>query len=421
MITNNHLSGGKEKPVIITRSNENMSKIETFLSEYQKSTYTLEAFSMPDMYDGVPNIVCKIPASVIVNHFEVPYAKGPVSDKKGYQRNFSKTRILKLANRLIHERISLPLSLSLNIIQPNAFNSFDKNQFKYNPSFHHSLRVMDGQHRILGIKEAFRIVKEAEGTDVNLSGAKEHLEALVLNVTLTNTPRIEKEIQIFVEINSNSKGVPVDVVLANNLRRMAHGEIDVFEVAKSNDEDWQISNANMLSNIVKDFDSVWYKRIKIPGGEHETPNVGITSMTKYLRVITDSRECKLLRDDAKAEFIKSVFNAYWDAFRNEYKEVFDNPKDYAIQKAIGADVWMRLWPMIVQWSADNENLTNLRDPKTYQKAIKLIVESCEGEDKNGNSADGIDFWKVGGPIGSYSSEKGKSILVRELESYLVNA
>ena len=130
MNINNHLSGGKEKPVIINRSSEIMSKIETYLSEYQKSTYVLEAFSMPDMYDGVPNIVCKIPASVIVNHFEVPYAKGPVSDKHGYQRNFSKTRIIKLANRLIHEKISLPLSLSLNIIKPNAFNSFDKKLYE---------------------------------------------------------------------------------------------------------------------------------------------------------------------------------------------------------------------------------------------------------------------------------------------------
>ena len=421
MINKNHLSGSKDKPAIVNRRAINMNEKENYLSKYQKSTYKLEAISMPEMYDAVPTIICKIPASVVVSHYEVPYAKGPISDKEGYQRNFSKSRILKLANRLIHEKISLPLSLGLNIIKPNAFNTLDKNQFTYNPSFHGSLRVMDGQHRILGLKEAFRIVKDAEGTDVNLSSAKEHLESLVLNITLTNTPRIEKEIQIFVEINSNSKGVPIDNVLANNLKRLALGEANVFEIAAQNEEDWQITNANLLSQIVKDHDSVWYRRIKIPGGEHETPNVGLNSMAKYLRVITDSRECKLLRDDAKAEFVKSVFNAYWDAFRDAYPKVFDSQKDYAIQKAIGADVWMRMWPMVVQWSADNEKLTNLKDPKTYRKAIEIIIDNCEGEDKNGNSAEGIDFWRVGGPIGSYSSEKGKSILVRDLEKYLVNS
>lgn len=420
MNISNNLSGGNEKPVIIIRSNENMKKQENFLSEYLKPTYILEGLEMPDMYDGVRNIVCKIPASVIVSHYEVPYAKGPISDMEGYQRDFSAGRIRKLCNRLIKERISLPLSLSLNILHKNAFNSFANNKLTYNPSLHGSLRVMDGQHRILGLKEAFRVVKEAEGTDVNLSAVKEHLESLVLNVTLTNTPRVEKEIQMFVEINSNSKGVPIDNVLANNLKRLALGESNVFEIATQNEQDWQMTNANLLSHIVKDRNSAWFKRIKIPGGEHETPNVGLTSMTKYIRSITESRECKILRADARATFIKDVFNAYWNAIGEAYPIFFKNPKDYAIQKAIGADVWMRMWPMIVQWSSKHTGFNDLQDPKTYKKAIKEIVDNCEGEDKNGNSSSGPDFWKVGGPIGSYSSEKGKSILVNELESYLID-
>ena len=52
------------------------------------------------------------------------------------------------------------------------------------------------------------------------------------------------------------------------------------------------------------------------------------------------------------------------------------------------------------------------------KAIKKIVSACEGETSTGREVSGVDFWRVGGPIGGYSSEKGKSILVDELEAHL---
>jgi len=420
MNKNIDLGGSKDKPQIleniIVLGDNAMKKQENLMSRYIKPKYDLTAIEMPEMYDGVRCVVCSVPASLLVNHFQVPYAKGPIANMDGYQRDFSKARINKLADRLVKELISLPLSISVNILEENAFNAFKNGKFTYNPSMHKSLRVMDGQHRILGLKEAFRRVLESEETDENLSSVREHLEKMMLNVTITNTIRLEKEIQIFVEINSNSKGVPVDNVLANNLKRRRLGDADVgFDNGKIAGV---MSNAHILSSIVNDHDSVWYKRIKIPGNECDTPNVGLNSMAKYLKFISESSKCKLLTDDKKADFISSVFNAYWDGIKKSYPIFFEIHKDFAIQKALCADVWMRMWPMIVEWTIDNEDRSDIKDPSFYTKAIKKIVKACVGDTSTGREVYGVDFWRVGGPIGGYSSEKGKSILVDELEAHL---
>jgi DGQHR domain-containing protein len=424
MNKNINLGGSADKPQILENiiilGDNKVEKKGNLITRYVKSQYNLAAIEMPAMYDGVRNMICSVPATVLINHFEVPYARGPIANMEGYQRDFSKGRINKLADRLIKELISLPLSISVNILEANAFNLFKNGKFTYNPSMHKSLRVMDGQHRILGLKEAFRRVLESEETDENLSSAREHLEKMMLNVTVTNTERVEREIQIFVEINSNSKGVPVDVVLANNLKRRRLGDVGLLDIDNDRGVGGLMSNANILSSLVSDHDSVWYKRIKIPGNECDVPNVGLNSMAKYLKFISESSRCKLLSDDKKADFISSVFNAYWDGIKKSYPVFFKIPKDFAIQKAICADVWMRMWPMIVQWTTDNHNRSDIQDPSFYTMAIKKIVEACEGETSTGRDVDGADFWRVGGPIGSFSSEKGKSNLVRLLENNLTS-
>ena len=67
---------------------------------------------------------------------------------------------------------------------------------------------------------------------------------------------------------------------------------------------------------------------------------------------------------------------------------------------------------------DNEDRSDIKDPSFYTKAIKKIVKACVGDTSTGREVYGVDFWRVGGPIGGYSSEKGKSILVDELEAHL---
>ena len=177
MNKNINLGGSKDKPQIleniIVLGDNTMEKKENLITRYVKSQYNFAAIEMPAMYDGVRNMICSVPATVLINHFEVPYARGPIANMEGYQRDFSKARINKLADRLIKELISLPLSISVNILEANAFNLFKNGKFTYNPSMHKSLRVMDGQHRILGLKEAFRRVLESEETDENLSSARD--------------------------------------------------------------------------------------------------------------------------------------------------------------------------------------------------------------------------------------------------------
>ena len=103
-----------------------------------------------------------------------------------------------------------------------------------------------------------------------------------------------------------------------------------------------------------------------------TPNVGLASMSKYLKEIIDSPQAAVTSD--KSTFVRQAFEAYWQACAEVGEKMFEDPRSYTIQKAIGADVMMRMWKFVVEWT--NQNNTkgeqNLRKASSYTKALKII-------------------------------------------------
>ena len=79
-------------------------------------------------------------------------------------------------------------------------------------------------------------------------------------------------------------------------------------------------------------------------------------MEKYLSNILLSNEAKLSGKDYK--FSQEVFNAYWKGFELACPELFESAKDYSIQTAMGADVFMRLWNFMKDWIRNNQSQNN---------------------------------------------------------------
>ena len=100
--------------------------------------------------------------------------------------------------------------------------------------------------------------------------------------------------------------------------------------------------------------------------------------------------------------------AYWKGFELACPEVFESAKDYSIQTAMGADVFMRLWNFMKDWIRNNQsqNNQNLTDPNTYVPAFKKIIQNSEGIDRNGEATKGIDYWKKGGAAGAQGGPGG---------------
>ena len=143
-------------------------------------------------------------------------------------------------------------------------------------------------------------------------------------------------------------------------------------------------------------------------------------MTKYLGRIINSNETKMVSD--KLQFSTQVFNAYWEGFRIAWPKAFDeNASKYSIQTAMGADVFMRLWPFMKDWIVRNQssNAQNLREPKTYVKPFKKIINNSVGEDPSGNTQSGLDYWLKGSAAGAQGAgEAGKASLAGKLETWL---
>ncbi len=419
-IDKSNLEGGVEKPsIMVMKLGEYM---ETFISKYIQDSYELPCLINKPIYGGVngdagvKNILVLLPAHILANHHTVDYQKG-TQGGTGYQRPISKSRVNKVADRLIREYIDLPLSVTLNLRTEDAFNSVKNGVFKYMPDVHGELYVSDGQHRAKGIREAFNRVLRDIDEDKDRTEALQFLENLQIPALISFAKNVTKEIKIFGEINSNAKGVSVDMKVTNLMKSSRLGDQTETDRASLEGTLWQIGAGNILEKVTNNHDSVWYKRIKFPGEEGMlTPNVGVASMTKYLRFIIDSPQASMASD--KHTFCLQAFEAYWQACAEVGPVMFEDPSKYAIQKAIGADVMMRMWVYIVEWSNQNndKNNQNLREASSYKKALERMFNGIN-DVETGTS--GFEFWQTGGPVGAYSSEKGKSALLEIMKEALV--
>ena len=65
------------------------------------------------------------------------------------------------------------------------------------------------------------------------------------------------------------------------------------------------------------------------------------------------------------------------------------------------------------------NNQNLRDPKTYVKAFKRVINNSAGVDNSGIEKSGLDYWLKGSTAGAQGAgEAGKSSLAGKLEMWL---
>jgi len=147
-------------------------------------------------------------------------------------------------------------------------------------------------------------------------------------------------------------------------------------------------------------------------------------MSKYFGLMyeTDALFAKNIEGDS--ELSLSIFNAYWNGLEHSYPEMFKYPKKYSVQKAVGADVFMRLLGPVTSWITTN-NPGDLTDPLTYKPAFTKMLDGLSDialdEDNNEVNVSGSNFWKAGkyGAAGNYSNEKGKTVLAKMMKNSLL--
>lgn len=233
-------------------------------------------------------------------------------EQEGYQRALSPSRVAAIA-RFIEKGNCIPNNVVLSLDHEHA--RIEGSTLIIDKTAEAGW-VIDGQHRLAGAKEST--------TDVMLSV-----------VAFVGLP-LPEQIQQFVTINREAKGVPTSLYY-DLLKHLPPGKSDA-DVAKE-------KAADIANELKKDEDSPFYSRIVVG-----SPKKGQLSLTNFVRKIAP-----LLRDNtgklntySRYEQI-GVINNYYKALRHVFADHFEFPKS-TFFRTLGFGAIINALPLVLDLS-----------------------------------------------------------------------
>jgi DGQHR domain-containing protein len=342
-------------------------------------------------------------------------------DDGGYQRIQDERHYQNIRKYIETENFVFPNSIILAIDKEQFENIVVKNgegliYLNLDDNKDNLFRVVDGQHRLLGIEQA--IINNPKLNDLKLQ----------VSIIITPQNRRSIEMEIFSNINSKAKRLKTDLIeLAKYDFRILEDRIG----AKNLNSHIAINTAFKLNENTSISDNVWQNAIKI--GIHSENKIGIIGVTAFIQSISgivssyinlnqeqiDSMGDKELilfsRSAAKeiSDFLIQawrVINERWpqaflDPYKtldidNQYKSIVYDPNFY-IQKTLGCKSINYLIADILKDRFDNIfNASVLED-------FKGIIYDCKLSTYD---------WKLGKTLSGISSESGFRKVTRILKN-----
>lgn len=252
----------------------------------------------------------------------------PTDKKQGYQRPPERSRITRIGSFLINEdgKRLFPTAVLLASREPI---DFDEKQKTVTLSSDSPLQVVDGQHRLAGMKYA---IEEKGVTE---------LENFPLPFVIMETPDKLTEMTQFRVVNGTAKSVRTDLV--NMILTATYADSRRIDVPEK--DQWRIVVSNVVDRLAKLADSPWTDTIALPGetavrGDDSGKIVRATSFITSLRPVyvwlKDTlldHTCKSLDDEIN--YVYKVVAAYWAALQAVVPDAFAEPQDHVIQKTPG--------------------------------------------------------------------------------------
>ena len=320
----------------------------------------------------------------------------PGDTNQGYQRPPERSRITRIGTYLIKKQGDglYPNAILLGSRKPLLFDTMSRRlELPSEPA----LRVIDGQHRIEGLRYA--ITEKNETT----------LSFLPIPVVIVEIQDRTEEMNQFRIINGTAKSVRIDLV---NSILTAIAEEQGADAIPEKDL-WKVVVTKVVDTLNRHDDSPWKDILLMPD------EVGVkASSGKITRATSAIASIKVIYDwleqfgflagkgvDERAEYLADVLVAYWRAIRNVVPDAFSDPAEYVIQKTPGL--------FSLHYLLRDSLLRNIYkgrrswDEPTFQE---FIEDSPEISDAN--------FWHKGtSRAAAYGSMKG----FRELADLLISS
>ncbi|HEX8285010.1 MAG TPA: DGQHR domain-containing protein [Pyrinomonadaceae bacterium] len=342
------------------------------------------------IYSGV------LPAGDLTKVTAVDYYSSnlaPDDPNQGYQRPPERSRITRIGSFLINTIIDedgqgdglFPSAVTLAARKPLQY---DSNTKTLSLRLDQPLQVVDGQHRIAGLRYA---IEEKGETS---------LEDFPIPFVIIETPDRYIEMDQFRIINGTAKSVRTDLVNAI-ITAMATSRGESIIKDK---ERWKVVVTRVVDRLDKDPKSPWRGLILMPdeAGSPKGSNgkvVRATSFMTSLKPVYDwlkslhfLDKCETLQQ--QADFVYEVVAPFWAAVQESVPGAFENADEYVIQKTPGlfslhkllvSDLLPDMWHGRREWSKKN--------------FIEFLNDSPELMDS--------EFWhKNAGRASAYGSMKG---------------
>ena len=316
-----------------------------------------------------------------IDHYDS--TKSPDDPDQGYQRPPERSRITRIGTFLLQGSGNglYPNALLLGSRVPLKFDDMTRRLQLTSDS---PLRVIDGQHRLEGLRYAI----EEKG---HLPSANMQIPVVILEVA----DRME-ELEQFRIINGTAKSVRTDLV-NSILTALAQNQGEDTVATKDR---WKVVVTIAVDHLDK-VTSPWKNRLLMPDQViKDFPDKiarATSAMTSIRPIYSWLDEFGFLAGkdfDEQGTFLSDVLVEYWRALEAVVPDAFDEPDDHVIQKTPGLfSLHMvlrdRLLPRIYQgrrhW-----------DQETFEEFLEVSPEIIDA-----------DFWhKSAGRAAAYGSMKG---------------
>jgi DGQHR domain-containing protein len=262
------------------------------------------------------------------------------TNEQGYQRPLMDSRKSKAAQYLVEEKGTFPQSILVNIRNPVQFSEDRKApQGPYTSGTlkvpdEEKLWIVDGQHRMAGVKYAIEDMERTEFNDMPIV------------VSITQGLDRFQEMRLFYIVNTRQKGVPTDIVERNLVQMKEElGEYKLQEMEGEN-KMLEARGVEITDELRKNPASPWHGKIQVPG-EEWGPN---TLQRQRPIAVSISETLKLdptLRLYRTEQLAQLLIN-YWNAIKDVIPEAFAHPDNYKIQETPGIYSMHLIFPQIFE-------------------------------------------------------------------------
>lgn len=345
--------------------------------------------------DGIEMYLFKMNIDELLRESQV--LRYDASSGENYQRPPIPAHYRKIANYLLHND---------NPIMPTAIlAAIDKNQIldeNNEISFNKKIRIVDGQHRILGMKCL------NDGYTKNSNKRYEELKCKfdfpVVLLALENNDSFV-EVDAFININSKGKSVKTDLAEALKSQKFFKSRKQLEKIPV--DEDFKNAIAMEISTDINSSNQFWKGLIIQPDelGKRNVQPISVLAFMRAIRPVLDKiiGEKKELSVEERLDIeerVENVISSAWDYVIDKWPSCFKNGKrefdqTYNICKGIGV---VALFSILADSLGKDDSLQVFHDTIANSKV---------------NDSD----WLVGGNFTGFASQQGFA----KVKEYILNS